>query len=57
MLAQHPELQARVRNNTLRMKDVVSETMRFESPLADGQAKGSGSCNFWDANLKRGITS
>ncbi|MCT4704347.1 cytochrome P450 [Enterobacteriaceae bacterium H16N7] len=39
MLAQHPELQERVKNNSLRMKDIVIETMRFESPLQMARRK------------------
>ncbi|WP_353620553.1 cytochrome P450 [Enterobacter sp. Cy-643] len=33
MLAKYPELQAGIRTQSVRIKDVVSETMRFESPL------------------------
>lgn len=54
MLAQHPELQARVRNNTLRMKDVVSETMRFESPLQMGRRKVVAPVQFLGRELKAG---
>lgn len=57
MLAQHPELQACVRNNTLRMKDVVSETMRFESPLQMGRRKVVAPVQFLGRELKAGITS
>lgn len=54
MLAQHPELQARVRNNTLRMRDVVSETMRFESPLQMGRRKVVAPVQFLGRELKAG---
>lgn len=54
MLAQHPELQACVRNNTLRMKDVVSETMRFESPLQMGRRKVVAPVQFLGRELKAG---
>lgn len=54
MLAQHPELQTRVRNNTLRMKDVVSETMRFESPLQMGRRKVVAPVQFLGRELKAG---
>ncbi|HDC4399410.1 TPA: cytochrome P450 [Enterobacter kobei] len=54
MLAQHPELQACVRNNTLRMKDVVSETMRFESPLQMGRRKVVAPVQFMGRELKAG---
>jgi cytochrome P450 len=46
MLALHPELQAGVRNNTLRMKEIVSETMRFESPLQMGRRKVAAPVHF-----------
>ncbi|ELE9221063.1 cytochrome P450 [Enterobacter kobei] len=54
MLAQHPELQACVRNNTLRMKDVVSEIMRFESPLQMGRRKVVAPVQFLGRELKAG---
>lgn len=54
MLAQHPELQARVRKNTLRMRDVVSETMRFESPLQMGRRKVVAPVQFLGRELKAG---
>lgn len=54
MLAQHPELQACVRNNMLRMKDVVSETMRFESPLQMGRRKVVAPVQFLGRELKAG---
>jgi len=54
MLAQHPELQERVRNNSLRMKDIVSETMRFESPLQMGRRKVVAPVAFLGRELKAG---
>ena len=54
MLALHPELQAGVRNNTLRMKEIVSETMRFESPLQMGRRKVAAPVHFLGRELKAG---
>lgn len=54
MLAQHPELQERVRNNTLRMKEIVSETMRFESPLQMGRRRVVAPVQFLGRELKAG---
>lgn len=46
MLALHPDLQERVRNHTLRMKEIVSETMRFESPLQMGRRRAAAPVEF-----------
>ncbi|MDZ7320145.1 cytochrome P450 [Kosakonia sacchari] len=54
MLAQYPELQECVRNSTLRMKDIVSETMRFESPLQMGRRKVVTPVAFPGRELKPG---
>lgn len=54
MLALHTELQAGVRNNTLRMKEIVSETMRFESPLQMGRRKVAAPVQFLGRELKAG---
>lgn len=54
MLAQHPDLQERVRNQSLRMKDIVSETMRFESPLQMGRRRVAAPVEFLGRELNVG---
>ncbi|HGH4667719.1 TPA: cytochrome P450 [Enterobacter cloacae] len=54
MLAQHPEIQERVQDNTVRMKDIISETMRFESPLQMGRRKVAAPVEFLGRKLNVG---
>ncbi|QGN36736.1 cytochrome P450 [Klebsiella oxytoca] len=54
MLARHPELQERVGNNSLRMKEIVSETMRFESPLQMSRRRVVAPVTFLGRDLKAG---
>lgn len=54
MLAQHSELQKSIQNNILRMKDIVTETMRFESPLQMGRRKVAAPVEFLGRKLHTG---
>lgn len=54
MLAQHEGVQPGAQNKTIRFKDVVSETMRFESPLQMARRKVSMDVTFLGRELKSG---
>lgn len=54
MLAQHPELQEGWRKNSVPMKEMVSETMRFESPLQMARRQVVTPVEFLGRTLKSG---
>lgn len=54
MLAQHTELQKGVQNGSLRMRDIVTETMRFESPLQMVRRKVQSPTEIYGRELRPG---